>query len=129
MAIEVKTLGSWAQTRNVLVENLGMNMEFQDAADYSDDPNSDFQKAQANIEKIFADLQSHSVVGLKLVDEAIKDSDLIRSISAASAEAKKEADLIKNAVKTVENLSKALGKVTSVVTKIAGLPFLSPLLG
>ena len=124
MAIEVKTLGSWTQTRNVLVENLGMNMEFQDAADYSDDPASDFQTAQANIEKIFADLRGHAVVGLKLVDEAIKDSDLITEIAALSAEAKKEADRIKNAVKTVERLAGALDKVTGVVTKIAGLPFL-----
>ncbi|NJM50898.1 MAG: hypothetical protein HC843_08460 [Sphingomonadales bacterium] len=124
MAVEVKTLGGWLQTRNVLVENLGMNMEFQGNADFSDDPQSDFQKTQAIIDKIFADLQSHAVNGLKLVDENVKDSDLVAQIMEASAEAKKEADRIKNAVKTIEALAGAFDKVSKVVTKIAGLPFL-----
>ena len=124
MPIKVRALGSWIQTRNVLFENLTMNMDFQDAADYSDDPASDFRQAQANIKRILAKVQSHGVTGLKRVDEAIKGSDLMVEIAALSAEAKKEADRIKNAVKTVERLTGALDMVTGVVTKIAGLPFL-----
>jgi len=123
MPIKVRRLGSWIQTRNVLFENLNMNMDFQDAADYSDDPASDFQQAQANIARILNNAQSHGVTGLKRVDEAIKDSDLMVEIAALSAEAKKESDRIQNAVKTVERLAGALDKVTGVVTRIAGLPF------
>ncbi len=124
MPIKVRALGSWIQTRNVLFENLNMNMDFQDAVDYSDDPASDFQQAQANIARILNNGQSHGVTGLKRVDEAIKDSGLMVEIAALSAEAKKESDRIQNAVKTVERLTGVLDKVTGVVTKIAGLPFL-----
>jgi predicted metalloendopeptidase len=124
-SIEVKRLGAWTQTRNVLFENLAIAWGYSDELPYSEDPNSEFQKIDKQIEELTQKtIKQHAVIGLNIIDEAIADSDLVKDIKAKSQEAKTEADRIKNITKTVENVTASITKVTDVVKKFKDLPFL-----
>lgn len=124
MAIKTDTLGAWIQTRNTLVQNLVTTMEFRAPLPNSGDPGSDFAKANAQIDRLTNQILELALVGLKQVDDAIASGTLVQDIAALSKEAKKEADRIKRATRTIQDIVKAIDMVTGVVTKILGLPFL-----
>jgi len=124
MATKVKTLGAWIQTRNTLIENLSSTLELLETAPFSDDPNSNFVRGNAQVDRIQDQLRELALAGLKRVDDAIASGDLVKAISDLSKGAKKEADRIKQATKTIEAITRGVDLVAGVVTRIAGLPFL-----
>jgi len=125
MAKRIDSFASWKETYWTIDANIGMNLEFLVSADYSDDPDSGYKRAQRNIEELYEKLKLHAVVGLKLIDDQIASSEIMTSIAKLSDEARAEADSIKNAAKTIDNLSRSIGKVTKVVNKFMSLPFVS----
>ena len=114
-------LGSWQQTRNVLIETLGMNSDAQATAVFSNNTNSDFQKLQRNIDTTLEKLSEHALNGLRLVDETIATSDTLNNLKRASQAAKDEADKIKKATKSIEKLTALVNLVSSVVTGISNI--------
>ena len=124
MAVQLKTLGAWAQTRNTLVQDLTMSMQVLQSAPFSDDPASDFQKATATDGQILEALRRHAVLGIEQIDDAIAAGPLVEQINALSKAAKKEADRIQAIARTIDDIAGAVDKVTEVVTKFAALPFI-----
>ena len=124
MAVQLKTLGAWAQTRNTLVQDLTMSMQVLQSAPFSDDPASDFQKATATDTQILEALRRHAVLGIEQIDDAIAAGPLVEQINALSKAAKKEADRIQAIAHTINDIAGAVDKVTGVVTKFAALPFI-----
>ena len=112
--IKVNKLGAWTQTRNVLFENLGMAFDLLNQLPWSEDPSSDYQKANKQIEELNQKtIPQHAVTGLNIIDAAIADSDLVKDIKAKSQEAKDEADRIKDITKTIENVTKSIAASVS----------------
>ena len=123
--LKVNKLGAWTQTRNVLFENLGMAFDLLNELPWSEDPDSDYEQTNKQIEELNQKtIPEHAVNGLNIIDETIADSDLVKDIKAKSQEAKNEADRIKDITKTVENVTQSITKVTNVVKKFKELPFL-----
>ena len=123
MPVQIQTLGAWAQTRNTLVQDLMMSMQILQSAPYSDDPNSDFQRATATDSGILDALRRHAVLGINQIDDAIAAGPLVGEINTLSKAAKKEADRIQAIARTITDVAGAVDKVTAVVTKFAALPF------
>ena len=124
MPTKVKSLAGWIQARNILIENLSSTFALLETAPFSEDANSDFVRGNAEADRIQEQLRKLAVAGLKRVDDAIASGDLVAEIAALSKEARKEADRLKNAAKTIAGIAKAVDMASGVVTKIAGLPFL-----
>jgi hypothetical protein len=116
MTVSAKTIAPWQQTRNTLNDALALVGEQMEMADYSEAPESDYQKLRQAREVSIDALQAHAVLGLKQVDAAIAGSDLVKRLKSASTEAKKEADRIKNAAKMVNEIAALVNQVTGVVT-------------
>jgi len=125
MPVKIQTLGAWAQTRNTLVQDLTMSMQILQSAPFSDDPNSDFQRATATDNKILDALRRHAVLGINQIDDAIAAGPLIGEINDLSKAAKKEADRIQAIAHTIADVAGVVDKVTGVVTKFAALPFIA----
>jgi hypothetical protein len=124
MATKVKTLTAWVQTRNTLIQNLSSTLELLETASFSTDPGSDFVRGNAEADRIQDQLRQLALAGLKQVDDAIASGTLVKDITTLSKEAKKEADRITNATKTITAIARGIDLAAGVVTKIAGLPFL-----
>ena len=116
MTQKLRTLGFWQQTRNSLYDALGVCSERLETVPWSEDPASDHVRLNAAEDLIGNSIKAHAILGLKLIDDAIAQSGLIDRIKAASADAKKEADRIKNATKTVNEIVAVVEKVAGVVS-------------
>ena len=125
MPVQIQTLGAWAQTRNTLVQDLAMSMQILQSAPFSDDPNSDFQRATATDARILDALRRHAVLGINQIDDAIAAGPLVSEINALSKAAKTEADRIQAIAHTIADVAAVVDKVTGVVTKFAALPFIA----
>ena len=104
--------GTWQQTRNSLVLSLSLNIEERNR---STPGSTQEKKLNRNIDATLKDMQEHSISGLRMVDLAIADSSLIQKIKSESKAAKKEADRIKNATRTVAELTALTQKLTRLV--------------
>ena len=116
-------MAAWSQARAALVENLSSAMELLQDAEYSDDPQSPYQQAEAQSQRILAELRTLAVTGLKQIDEQIASGGVVADIEAEATQAKHEADLLANATKTVGKITSAVDLASGVVTKIGALPF------
>ena len=123
MSIDVSGLVAWEDTRNALVDDLGVTYAFLVDEPTSDDPNSGYRRGKAEARRIIDALDRHSILGLKQIDDEVAGSGLVAEITALAREAREEAARLKNATKTIEGITKAVDMATGVVTKIAGLPF------
>jgi hypothetical protein len=123
MAIKVNSMAAWSQARAALVETLSSAMELLQDADYSDDPQSPYQLAEAQSQRILTELRTLAVAGLKQIDDEIASGGVVAEIAAQAAEAKQEADLLANATKTVGKITSAVDLASNVVSKIGALPF------
>lgn len=121
MTKHANTLGSWQQTRNVLVQTLAMNTDAKVTTAFSKDKDSDFQKLQQNIDTTLEKLSEHALNGLRIVDDAIATGSVLNNLKRASQAAKDEADKIKKATKSIAKLTGLVNLVSSVVTKVAGI--------
>ena len=124
MAVDVNQLEPWRETRNTLAEDLQIVFEFLVTVPASEAPESDYQKAQRQVDRLLAEMRRHAVTGLNAIDEEVAEGDLVARIAALSREAREEAERLKEAVKTIERITAAVDKVAGVVGKIAQLPFL-----
>ena len=124
MATKINVLGAWTQTRNTLVQNLTSTFDLLQDAAFSTDPASDFVRGNAEADRIQDQIRQLALLGLKQVDDAIAAGTIVQDINDLSKKAKVEADRLKNAVKTIGGIAKAVDMAAGVVTKIAGLPFL-----
>ncbi|MBV8686254.1 MAG: hypothetical protein JOZ90_09475 [Alphaproteobacteria bacterium] len=124
MATQVNSLDAWTQARNALAEDLTSTLELLATEPFSADPDSDFQKARQQRNRILDQLQTLAVTGIKEVDAAIAGGTLIQQIEGLAQDAEDEANRLKAAAKTVANIAGAVDKAAAVVTKIASLPFL-----
>ena len=124
MAVDVNQLEPWRETRNTLAEDLQIVFEFLVTEPASDDPESGYQKAQRQIDRLLAEMRRHAVAGLNAIDDEVAAGDLVARIAELSREAMEEAVRLKEAVKTIERITEAVDKVAGVVGKIAQLPFL-----
>jgi methyl-accepting chemotaxis protein len=124
MPVQVRTLPAYSDTRNGLVEALGLAETKMSEADASEDPNSPFQQALAASNAALDQLRALAVNALKQIDEAVAGSDLVRDIGRQAASAKREADRIANAAHTIEQIAGVINTISGVVTQIGGLPFL-----
>lgn len=61
---------------------------------------------------------------MKQIDAAIASGGQIAQLNALAKEAKQEAELIKNAAKTIDGITKAVDLVAGVVELFNALPFL-----
>lgn len=110
--------GTWEQTKNVLVQTLGMNMEGQNAAT----PGSTEAIAYAaNVDTNIADLRTHAITGLRMLDEEIATGATAQGLRVASADAKREANRIRQATRKVEDLIDLTGTLTQIVMGIRAL--------
>ena len=124
MTKRVNQLSAWTQSRNALVENLTSTFQFLETEPHSNDPNSAFRKAEDESTRILEELRKLAVAGLRQIDDQIAAGTLVKDIADAAKDAKREADLLKKATKTIAKITKAVDVAAGVVTKIAGLPFL-----
>jgi seryl-tRNA synthetase len=124
MATKTNNLDAWKQTRNALAQNLASTLEFLSTEPFSADPNSDFRKARAQRDRISDEIERLAVDGIKMIDDQIAASDLVKRLNALAKEADEEADRLKEAIKTVDKITKAVDVAAGVVTKITQLPFL-----
>ena len=123
MSKSMSAFGPWVQTRNVISTVLGLSWDFANASAYSEDPNSDFVRINEVIDQLLDLLKQHALIGLRQIDETIADAGLIEELRRLSSEAKLETDRIKNATRDINKFAKVVGKVTEIVAKIPGLPF------
>lgn len=123
MTVKVDQLGAWRQTRNTLVSNLEETLEFQNGVPGSTSPGSDYMRADREMKRIEKALRELALAGLKRIDDAIANGNLVKQIADESRRAKREADRLKQITKTLNDIKGAIDTVTGVVTKIAGLPF------
>lgn len=124
MAVKLNSLAAWSDAHQALAENMASALQLLQDAPYSADPASPYQQAQAAAQALAAQGRTLAVLGLEQIDEAIANGPLLGQIAASAAEAKREADLLANAAKTVDKINAAVGTVTALVTKIGALPFL-----
>lgn len=124
MAIDINSLGAWTETNDTLTEDLHSALELLAHAPWSADPASPYVCGEREQQRILAAMRLHAVAGLKQIDAEIAAGTLIAEINALSAQARHEADLIKNAAKTIQGITKAVDLVTGVVGKFNALPFL-----
>lgn len=119
MALQmISNWGTWQQMRNTLVQTLSMNMQARN----DQPPGSPAAVAYTrNIEQNLDDLQVHAISGLRKIDDAIAESNIATDLNKASAQLKREADRIRNAIRTIEGLSKLTGSLTKLVLGIRGL--------
>jgi hypothetical protein len=115
---QLSSWGKWQQTRNTLSQTLALN-----SAKRLETPPGSAEEASLdkNIQQNLTDMQAHALNGLRYVDMAIAEKQLVARISLESEEAKKEADRIKDASATVERLTDLTGKLTKVVKLFPGL--------
>jgi hypothetical protein len=124
MATNVNSLAAWAETRDTLGENLHSVLELLAHAPFSADPASVYVRAESEQTRLLGEMRRHAVAGIRQIDDAIAASGVIGEINGLSAEARREADLIKNAAKTIDGITGAVNLVAGVVAKFASLPFL-----
>jgi CHASE3 domain sensor protein len=124
MATQVNSLDPWTQARNALAQDLTATLELLATEPFSADPQSDFQQARQQRNRILDQLQTLAVTGIKEIDATIAGGTLIQQIEGLAQQAEDEANRLKAAAKTVANIAGAVDKATAVVTKIASLPFL-----
>lgn len=110
--------GTWQQTQNVLVQTLGLNMEGQNSASPG---STDAIAYAANVDNNIADLSAHAMTGLRMLDAEIAEGATAQGLKNASADAKREADRIRNATRKVEDLTKLTGQLTQIVMGIRAL--------
>lgn len=121
MATEIKTLGSWIRTRNMLVSTLIVHRQALQHTPFSDSPSSDFMKLSGGVQQTLKNIEAHSIYALEIINDEIAASGLIEQLSAAAVSAKKEADRIKNATKRVEELAALVDQGTQIVGFFGGL--------
>jgi hypothetical protein len=124
MAVKLNSLAAWSDAHQALAENMASALQLLQDAPYSADPASPYQQAQAAAQALAAQGRMLAVLGLNQIDEAIAEGPLLGQIGASAAQAKREADLLANAAKTVDKITAAVGSVTALVTRIGALPFL-----
>ena len=124
MTVKVNRLDAWEEARQALARNLASTLEFLAVEPASADPDSGFQRAQRETDRILAETRKLAVAGLREIDDEIAAGDLVGRIATLSKEARDEAERLKRAIKTIDGIVKAVDKAAGVVTKIAGLPFL-----
>ena len=124
MAVKLNGLAAWSDAHQALAENMASALELLQDAPWSSDPASPYQQAQSAAQALAAQGRELAVLGLGQIDEAIACGPEMKQIAASAAEAKREADLLANATKTVAKVTAAVGSVTALVGKIGSLPFL-----
>ena len=112
-ANSLSSWGKWQQTRNALATSLALNIAARNAASVGSPEET---QLQANVAQSIKDLKAHALNGLKAVDLAIADQNLVSNISLVSEAAKKEADRIKKVVAKVNELTSLVGKLTNLVS-------------
>lgn len=115
MNTKMTRFGPWTTTRIALFDSLGACTTALQTAPFSEAAGSNYVRLRKLQDELVDSIQAHSVIRLKEIDEEIQASGLIQRIKDASAEAKKEADRIKNATKTVNEIAAAVDKVVGVV--------------
>ncbi len=123
MAVKLNSLAAWSEAQQALAENLSSALQLLQDAPYSSDPASPYQQAQAAAQALAVLARKLAVLGLEQIDEAIASGPELGQIASSAAEAKREADLLANATKTVGKITAAVGSVTALVGKIGALPF------
>lgn len=116
MTDAVNRISGWEQTLRVLSETLAMHLG--EMGNYNAD-SPEFLEIEQNIAKIHEQLHTHAIAGIAQVNTKIATNSVLQEIKNASREAKREADRLKSATKTVQKLSGILDKVTKVVENIA----------
>lgn len=110
--------GSWQQTRNAIAVNLGYNIESRNR----ETPGSAAEKVYSdNIQDLLDSMQAHALGGLRQVDLDIANSGLLKEITAASRDIKKETDRIKEATERLDDLTSLVKKLAKLVGKFSGL--------
>jgi hypothetical protein len=122
MAVKVNGLAAWSDAHQALAENMASALQLLQDAPYSADPASPYQQAQAAAQALAGQGRELAVLGLGQIDAAIAGGPEMAQIAASAAQAKREADLLAKATKTVGKISAAVGSVSALVGKIAALP-------
>lgn len=123
MAVKLNGLAAWNDAHQALAENMASALQLLQNEPWSADPDSPYQQAQKAAQALAAQGRELAVLGLGEIDQAIADGPEMGRIAASAAEAKREADLIANAAKSVAKITAAVGSVTALVGKIGALPF------
>lgn len=121
MAKTGKSLAGWTQTRNTIWENWHINHTLRRGLDFSDDPDSDYQKYTRNMEALEADSIRHFDTGMKIVNENAATGDVVTRLKAASEEAKQETAKIVNATEKLRKATEVVDLVTRVVAGFAAV--------
>ena len=124
MPTTANSLEAWTDTNDALTENLRSVLELLEHEPWSADPASPYVRAENEQQRLLAAIQRHAVTGMKQIDAAIASGGQIAQLNALAKEAKQEAELIKNAAKTIDGITKAVDLVAGVVELFNALPFL-----
>ncbi|MDA8747398.1 hypothetical protein N9M66_04230 [Litoreibacter sp.] len=111
-AKRLSSWGKWQQTRNTLSTSLALNVA---ARNGSAPGSAEEGQLNRNINKTLEDMQEHALNGLRMVDLAITDQNLVSTIKIASEAAKREADRLKNATASVNKLTGFVTQLTQLV--------------
>jgi hypothetical protein len=121
---QLKTLAVYKDTRDGLVELIGMLEGLFTSLAPSDDPDSSYQRSLAALLAAVDQLRALAVTSLKKIDQDIAQSDLVRDIGVQAKGARKEAGRIAKTAQHIEEASALIGGIADIVTTIGGFPFL-----
>lgn len=112
---ELKDIPSFQVTEEILVYLSKAFNNLLNLAEPNPDPNSDFMRLNATLQKVLKARAKLAAARLKQIDQAIVDSGIIDQIDSAAADAKKEADRIKRATKVVNDIIGFVDEITKSV--------------
>lgn len=124
MAILLKTLPAYRETRNALVEAMGAAERVMAVSPFSADPASPYQQANQALANGAIQLRALAFNALQALDEQIAAGDLVASLSARAKAAHEEANDIADTAGTIEKIVGIIDRIAGIVVKISELPFL-----
>nr|VFK18055.1 MAG: hypothetical protein BECKLFY1418C_GA0070996_103819 [Candidatus Kentron sp. LFY] len=108
-------LAGWKTTRNAISDAWNENHRLRRDADFSSDPDSDYQKYTRNMNTLINDHARHADTGLRIVDQAVATSQAREALEKAARDADEETNRIARATNKLEQAIKAVDAITRAV--------------
>jgi hypothetical protein len=124
MPTRIDQTSAWLDAQDALIAHLASATDILGGAPFDEDPSSLYQRSRAEIARIQWEISRLALARLRQIDDAIAAGTLVKDLTALAARAKKEAERINRATKSLEQVTAAVNGVVGVVDQITGLPFL-----
>lgn len=114
-------LAGWKTTRNAISDAWNENHRLRRNAEFSSEPDSDYQKYTKNMDMLNHDQARHADTGLRIVDQAVATSQAREALEKAAKDADEETNRIISATNKLEQATKAVDAITKAVGLAARL--------